>query len=270
MKNIESFLKKIGVPSATIAKLSAEEEVDIEPFVNSYKSSMQDVFSNDPTFIQPIKDEVRGTELSKIEHKIKKTFSLNPEEVKDKRFDEIITLAYEKMKNATPQGAEELQNKLMELTKENKRLLEEVIPAKESESQNAIKQYKKSNILRSTLAKRDLVVKPDAILPAVESFLSSKYDYDVLDSGEIEIKTKNGLKPLNQDGTKSLTFDELIDSHLSELQVIKQSNAGAAAQAPQGQQRASTPETPKFNLPHLQKAQANAEKLSSMKVFGKE
>jgi cell fate (sporulation/competence/biofilm development) regulator YmcA (YheA/YmcA/DUF963 family) len=268
MKNIESFLKKIGVPSSTIAKLTAEDEIDVEPFVNGFKSSMQDVFSNDPSFIQPIKDEVRGTELSKIEHKVKKTFSLSNEEVKDKKFDEIINLAFEKMRNTPSQGAEELQNKLIELTKENKRLLEEVIPAKESESQNAIKQYKKANILRSTLSKRDLIVKPDAILPAVESFLSSKYDYEVLDSGEIEVKTKNGLKPLNQDGTKSLTFDELIDSHLSELQVIKQSNAGAAPA--QAKPNAITNESPKFNLPHLEKAQANAERLASMKTFGKE
>jgi hypothetical protein len=269
MKNIESFLKKIGVPSSTIAKLSADEEVDIEPFVNSYKSSMQDVFSNDPSFIQPIKDEVRGTELSKMEHKIKKTFSLSNEEVKDKRFDEIINLAFEKMRSTPSEGAEEMQNKLIELTKENKRLLEEVIPAKENESQSAIKQFKKSNVLRSTLAKRDLIVKPEAILPAIESYLSSKYDYDVLDSGEIEVKTKNGLKPLNQDGTKSITFDELIDSHLSELQVVKQSNAGTAA--PQGQApKPASPEAPKFNLPHLQKAQENAQRLQSMKVFGKE
>jgi hypothetical protein len=269
MKNIESFLKKIGVPSSTIAKLAAEEEVDIEPFVNSYKSSMQDVFSNDPSFIQPIKDEVRGTELSKMEHKIKKTFSLSNEEVKDKRFDEIINLAFEKMRSTPSEGAEELQNKLIELTKENKRLLEEVIPAKENESQSAIKQFKKSNVLRSTLAKRDLIVKPEAILPAIESYLSSKYDYDVLESGEIEVKTKNGLKPLNQDGTKSITFDELIDSHLSELQVVKQSNAGTAV--PQGQApKPASSEAPKFNLPHLQKAQANAERLQSMKVFGKE
>ena len=123
--------------------------------------------------------------------------------------------------------------------------------------------------MRSTLAKRDLIVKPEAILPAIESFLSSKYDYDVLDSGEIEVKTKNGLKPLNQDGTKSITFDELIDSHLSELQVVKQSNAGTAAPQ-QPSAKAVTAETPKFNLPHLQKAQANAESLAAMKVFGKE
>ena len=122
--------------------------------------------------------------------------------------------------------------------------------------------------MRSTLAKRDLIVKADAILPAVESFLSSKYDYEVLDSGEIDVKTKNGLKPLNQDGTKSLTFDELIDSHLSELQVIKQSNAGAAPAA--SKPNVTNVDAPKYNIPHLQKAQANAEKLSSMKTFGKE
>ncbi len=271
MKNIESFLKKIGVPSSTISKLNSEDEIDVEPFVNGFKSSMQDVFANDPAFIQPIKDEVRGTELSKIEHKIKKTFNLSPDEIKDKKFDEIINIAFEKTKSNSGEGNEELQSKLIELSKENKRLLEEVIPAKESEVSVAIKNFRKANALQSSLAKRDLIVKPDVILPAVESFLSSKYDFEVLDSGEIEVKTKNGLKPLNQDGTKALTFDELIDSHLSNLQVIKQSNAGAAsnAQAAPSAKTASN-ESSKFNLPHLQKAQANAERLAAMKTFGKE
>ena len=39
-------------------------------------------------FKKPIKDEIRGSELSKIEHKIKKQFGLSSEDVKDKKFDE--------------------------------------------------------------------------------------------------------------------------------------------------------------------------------------
>lgn len=273
MKNIESFLKKIGVPSSTISKLNSEDEIDVEPLVNGFKSALQDVFANDPNFIQPIKDEVRGTELSKIEHKIKKTFNLTPDEIKDKKFDEIIAVAFEKSKANSGEGNEELQSKLIELSKENKRLLEEVIPSKESEVNMAIKNFKKANALQSSLAKRDLIVKPDVILPAVESFLSSKYDFEVLDNGEIDVKTKNGLKPLNQDGTKALTFDELIDSHLSSMQVIKQSNAGASntnSSSAASSNKVVSNEPPKFNLPHLQKAQANAERLAAMKTFGKE
>jgi hypothetical protein len=270
MKNIEAFLKKIGVPSSTISKLSSEDEVDVDSFATSFKSSITDVIANDPNFIQPIKDEIRGTELSKIEHKIKKTFNLNPDEIKDKKFDEIISIAFEKSKNIGSSGSDELQNKLIELTKENKRLLEEVIPQKETEAVNTIKSFKKANALRATLSKKDLIVKADAILPAVESYLNSQFEYDVMDNGDIDVKTKSGLKPLNNDGTKALSFDELIDSHLSSLQVIKQSNGGQTPPLAQTPKPTQSVDAPKFNLPHLQKAQANAEKLSAMKTFGKE
>jgi len=272
MKHIEQFLKKIGVPSSTISKLQGEEEINVEEFATAYKDSFKDVLQNDPDFIQPIKDEVRGTELSKIEHKIKKTFALESDEIKGKKFDEIISLAFEKTKSTTAGSADELQTKLMELSKENKRLLEEVIPAKEAEASNQIKTFKKDLALRSTLSKKSLIVSPEVVLPAIQSYLSSQYEIDVLDSGELDVKTKTGLKPLNQDGTKALSFDEILDNHLTSLQVIKQSNAGQQQQTakPNAAAQQATGEAPKFNLPHLQKAQANAERLQSMKVFGKE
>ena len=276
MKNIEQFLKKIGVPSSTISKLQDEEDVNVEEFATAYKDSFKDVLQNDPDFIQPIKDEVRGTELSKIEHKIKKTFALEADEIKGKKFDEIISLAFEKTKNTVAGGADELQSKMIELSKENKRLLEEVIPAKEAEATNQIKTFKKDLALRSTLSKKSLIVSPEIVLPAIQNYLSSQYEIDVLDSGELDVKTKTGLKPLNQDGTKALSFDEILDAHLTNLQVIKQSNAGTQQAAgkqqaiAQQQQQQAAGEATKFNLPHLQKAQANAERLQAMKTFGKE
>ena len=272
MKYIEQFLKKIGVPSSTISKLQGEEDLNVEEFATAYKDSFKDVLQNDPDFIQPIKDEVRGTELSKMEHKIKKTFALEAEEIKGKKFDEIISLAFEKTKNTIAGGNDELQSKMIELSKENKRLIEEVIPAKEAEASNQIKTFKKDLALRSTLSKKSLIVSPEVVLPAIQSFLSSQYEIDVLDSGELDVKTKTGLKPLNQDGTKALSFDEILDNHLTSLQVIKQSNATQqqAAAKPNATQQQAAGEAPKFNLPHLQKAQANVEKLQAMKTFGKE
>ena len=98
MTNLEKFLKKIGVTEAVVEKLTAEGEVNIEEIVSDWKGSFKNVVSNDPDFIQPIKDEIRGAELSKVEHKIKKQFGLSSDEVKDKKFDEIIAAAYEKVK----------------------------------------------------------------------------------------------------------------------------------------------------------------------------
>lgn len=276
MKHAEQFLKKIGLSKDILEKLNSEEDVNLDELTSSFKTTLKEVFSNDPDFIQPIKDEVRGTELSKIEHRIKKTFGLSSEEIKDKKFDEIISTAFEKAKSTSAEGASELQNKLIELTKENKRLIEEVIPAKEAEATNTIKSFKKDSALRSVLSKKSLIVSPEVVLPAVQSFLSSQYEIDVTDSGELEVKTKNGLKPLNSDGTKALTFEELLDNHLTSLNVIKQSNGtpppanGTPKPASGTPANGSSGNDAKFNLPGLKKAQANVEQLQSMKTFGKE
>ena len=86
MKNFETFLKKIGVKSDMIIKLSSDEDIQVDELAKSWKDSWKEVLSNDPEFIQPIKDEIKGTELSKMEHKIKKTFGLTSDEIKDKKF----------------------------------------------------------------------------------------------------------------------------------------------------------------------------------------
>jgi hypothetical protein len=274
MSKIENFLKKIGVPSDAITKLTTEDDTTpIEEIATSFKTVQRDVLKNDPEFIQPMKDEIRGAELSKIEHKLKKTFNLQSEEIKDKKFDEIISIAYDRASKATAQGAEEIQKKVIELSNENKRLIEEVIPAKENEAKNQIKTFKRESIISQAIAKRQLIVSADVVNPAVRSYLDSNYNVDIDENGQLVVKTKNNLNPLNQDGTKIVTFDEILDSHLTQLGVVKQSNGSPNNQNanPKG-----TPPIPpsggngeqKFNLPGLKMAQQNADNLAKMKVFG--
>lgn len=273
MKHSEAFLKKIGVKSDIISKLSSEDEVNIDELAKSWKDSFKDVVANDPDFIQPIKDEIQGTILGKVEHKLKKTFGLSPEDIKDKKFDEIIGVAYEKTKSSLTSSADELQAKLVELSKENKRLMEEVIPAKESEASNAIKNFKKQTSIRSILGQKALVVNPDVVLPALEQHLNSSYAIDLDDQDKFVVKTKNGLNPLNDDGTKVMSFEEILDGYLGPkgLNVLKQSNGG---QQPPAQQAGSKPKfestegRPAWNLPGLKAAQENAEKMKNIRTFG--
>jgi hypothetical protein len=272
MKNIESFLKKIGIAQDTIQKLSSEEEVNVEELVSEFRSNQKEVLKNDSDFIQPIKDELRGEQLSKIEHKIKKKFNLAPDEIKEKKFDEIIDIAFDKATRNVSSGAEELQQRLIELTNENKRLVEEVIPSKESEAKNAIKTYKRESILSSVLAKKNLIVSPEVVVPAVRSYLDTNFNLDFDEgSNAIVIKTKQNLNPLNADGTKILTFEEVLDTHLQSLNVIKQSNGAPLQQKPvvNGQPVVEN-DAPKFNLVGMQKAQQNADSLKTMKVFGQQ
>jgi hypothetical protein len=276
MSNAEKLLRKIGLTNEQIEKLTKEDatETIVEEIATSFQQTQREVLRNNAEFIQPIKDEIRGAELSKIEHKLKKTFNLGAEEIKDKKFDEIIGIAHEKATKASAVGAEELQSKLVELSKENKRLLEEVLPTKEMEAKQTIAQFKKETALQSILAKRQLIVSSDVVMPAVKTFLESNYNIDLDEKGDILVKTKQNLNPLNQDGTKIVTFEEILDGHLTSLGVVKQSNAAPAGKAPApGTPPAATPpagtqgET-KFNLPGLQKAQQNAESLAKMRTFG--
>jgi hypothetical protein len=272
MKHIETFLKKIGINNESIQKLTSDEELNIDEIVSQFKSGQKEVLKNDSDFIQPIKDEIRGEQLSKIEHKLKKKFNLTPDEIKDKKFDEIVDIAFDKTIKSTSSGAEELQQKLIELTNENKKLVEEIIPAKDSEVKNAIKTFKRESILSSILSKKNLIVSPDVVIPAVKNYLDSNYNLDFDEgSNSILIKTKQNLNPLNSDGTKILTFEEVLDTHLQSLNVIKQSNGTPSAQKPvlTGQPQIQNDE-PKYKLVGLAKAQQNAEALKSMKVFGQE
>jgi hypothetical protein len=273
MKHVETLLKKIGIPSDAIAKITSDDsDINLDLIVANFKTSQREVLKNDSDFIQPIKDEIRGEQLSKIEHKIKKKFLLSADEVKDKKFEEIVDLAFEKSSTTTSQTSEELQTKLIELTNENKRLIEEVIPAKENESKAAIKTFKRESILSSIMSKKNLIVSPEVVIPAVKSYLEANFNLDVDDAtNSIVIKTKQNLNPLNSDGSKILTFDEVLDGHLTTLNVIKQSNGNPnPAKTPTIGNPNPNPDAPKFNLVGLDKAQQNVESLKTMKVFGQE
>lgn len=269
MKNLQSFLKKLGAKQDIIEKLSSEEEVNVDELAGSFKSVFKEALQNDPDFIQPIKDEIRGTELSKIEHKIKKTFGLSADEVKEKKFDEIIATAYEKVKASGSSTSEELQNKLMELSRENKRLMEEVIPAKESEVKEAIKGYQKEVYLRNYLSSKKLTAKSEVAYLAIQNHISSGYNIEFDEAGKPVLKTKAGLAALNDDGTRTLSLEEFIDKKLMDDDLIPKSNAGASNQpeTKTGKMKEFGSEQ-KFNLPGMKTAQENAEAMKNLRTFG--
>lgn len=271
MSKIEAFLKKIGIKADVLNQLNSEEEVNIDDLALSFKSGIKEVMQNDPDFIQPIKDEIRGTELSKIEHKIKKQFGLSAEDIKDKKFDEIIATAYEKSKTSIASTTEEIQQKMMELSRENKRLLEEVIPSKEAESQAFVKQFKKENAIKSMLAnKKDLLVKPDIAYLSIQDYLNKFYDLEIDDANKFVLKTKSGLNPLNDDQTKVLSFDEIVDKKLQEDGLIRQSNGDATPSTKTVKTSVVNKQEgdQQFYPPALKTAQENAERMKNLRTFG--
>jgi hypothetical protein len=271
-EEIKKFLSKIGVKAETIQKLNEpSEDFSAEEAASDFVKDQRSVAKNDPELIKTIRDEVRGTELSKIEHKIKKTFSLSAEEIKDKKFDEIIETAFEKSKATSNETGEELQNKILELNNKVKQYEEEIIPSERNKATEQINSFRRDLALRESLSKRQLIVGQEVAIPVIDSFLNQNYSVSVNEKGALEVKTKDGLNPLNSDGTKVLSFEEIIDNQLNTLQLIKQSNGGPGSVPPvtTGKNTPSgSTDQPKFNLPGMKQAEKNASELEKIKRFG--
>jgi len=278
MKNIESLLKKIGFKSSDITKLMGTDELDqaaIDAMAESFQATTREAIQNDPDFIDAIKAPLTAKERATIEGKIKKTFGLTSDEMKDKKMDEIMELAVNKIKSQHTGTADELQAKLQELARENKRLLEEVIPAKENEATGKIKSFKKDLKIREKLSSRknadgtsSFLVDPSVFLPALNANLDRDFTIDLDDKDEFIIKTKDGLNPLSPDKTKVLTFDEILDSQLVSMNVMKQSNGKPVT--PPSPNTMFTPDAggTKFNLPGLERAKANETDMAKIRTFG--
>ena len=102
------------------------------------------------------------------------------------------------------------------------------------------------------------------------------YQVNVNEKNEIEIKTKDGLKPLSEDGTKTLTFEEIIDNQLNSMKVVRQSNAEPGSdkivkennKITEDESSESSGSQRTYALPGLKAAAQNAQSLKEMKTFG--
>jgi len=150
-------------------------------------------------------------------------------------------------------------------------LVEEVIPAKESEAKEYIKSYKKENLIKSALLSKPLSVKAEVAYLSIQDYLSKNYNVDIDDNNQFVLKTKNGLAPLNEDGTKTLSFEEVLDKKLTEDGLIKQSN-GDPTKTQNPTKKLPLVESKgdgqSYSLPGLKVAEENAERMKNLRTFG--
>lgn len=270
MKNIEKFLKKLGLKAATITKLTGDEELKDDEFtsiISDYNTTFRDALVNDPEFIDPIKAEITGKERSLIEGKIKKMFGLTAEEVKDKKLDDIVGIAHGKVKSAGDATTQQLQEQITALANENKTLKEVDLPAAKAEAESRIGNYRKTSGYMKKLGSRKLVVENmEAILPAVEALLHKDYDISINDKDEFDVFNKGTkVKPLTADKTRTLEFDEIFDGVLNTMKLIKQSDGGPPPPpTPQGPGERTVTRT----LPGMAAAEQNVKDMQNIRQFG--
>lgn len=273
MEEIKKFLLKIGAGDEVINALTADtlpEDFDMDKSVKEFKSKQGDLLKNDPDFINPIKKEIRGKELATAENKLKRVFGLTPEEMEDKKYEEILEIAKSKGSAKPADTSEEMERLQAELLTANNRVKEfedVILPEAKAAAQNEINSYFKSNKIKDLVSSHSLIIDANAILPAVLSDLDANYNITLGDDKSLVVKTKDGTDPLNADKTAKVTLEQIIQSKLEAFNAIKKSNAGEPAGSTGSAPSAAPTTEPKneFNLKGLDKAQANLDRAKNMR-----
>jgi len=239
MKKAEliALLLRIGISKENAEKIAtakaddSADVFDLETLITDWKANQISLMKNEPQIV----DEIRAAELAKqrnlFEQKIKQVFGLTGEELKDKKYDEIILLAKEKASNKSDKTGAELQDQILALTNENKRLLEEEIPKIKNETTLHKKKFDINQALMKKIPMGDdkLRIPFETASKLALSDLNELYDIDMDEQGAVILLEKGKeLKAKSKDGTKFLTADEIINERLEFHKALVKSNSGGA------------------------------------------
>ena len=141
------------------------------------------------------------------------------------RWERIIKLGLDKVSKNNQATAQELQEENQKLKAELIELKEKKIPEIQKESENKIKEFRIKNKISEIISKHELIVDKKVAELLVDDYLKNiGYKVD-LNENEIELLTKDGLKPQNSDKTKNLSANDIISDVLINSKIVRQSNA---------------------------------------------
>jgi hypothetical protein len=265
-----ALLLKIGISKENAEKISSAtaeestETIDAEALIQEWKSNQISLMKNEPSIVEDVRSAEMAKQRSIYEQKMKQIFGLTGEEIKDKKLEEIILIAKEKSVSKIDKTSAELQEQILQLTNENKRLIEEEIP----KVKNEVSSYKKKFDIEQTLMKK---IPSDAEKLRIPFETASKlaigdlhdlYDVDIDEKGSIVLLEKGkDLKAKSKDGTKFLSVDEVISERLEAHKAIVKSNGTPGAGTGNGQ--VVVVDTPKgvVNTTAMSKAEAHIAKM---------
>ena len=271
------LLLAIGVSQANAEKITANTSDDVassvdqtatDLMITEFKTAQLELAKNNPDIVKPIQDAEKAKQLDIIERKIKQTFNLNAEEVKDKKIEEIVVLA--KTKSATSGNAttEQLQLENMNLQAELKKIKEEEIPSIRSEVDQHKAEFNYEQGLVKMVSSFELRNPLTAVLPGVKTFLKENYDVKVDDKGEYIVYQKGTeLRAKTADGNAFIALKDLLKSQMEKDGFLKQSNGGDGKVGADGKpiivEKTDVLPENKNNL-HLSSAEAHVVKLKAL------
>lgn len=235
MEELTKFLEKVGVDNQVIAQLKDPEEgLNIDELADEFKQSQKEVYANNPDVIKDLEKKAAGKARGSVEREIKRVFDITIEEWEESNFGEekdykkVLAFAKDKMKKTGNQTAQELQEEKQALVVEIKRLKEEEIPNLNTEWEKKINRTDIERHYRKLIGESgDLIISPEDAAVIVSNALSDRgYNTELTeDKGGISFKTKEGLVPQDDEGTRNLTPKEVVKSILDGKKLVKQSNA---------------------------------------------
>lgn len=273
MKNqLLDLLKKLGMPESYIKIIqdrfdSAEAvaEFDVDKAVLEYKTSQMEIFKNDGEYITKVQSDERAKQTDITLRKLKQTFGLSPEEVKDKTIEELFKIAKAKATLSADASVNDLQTELTEANIKIKKLEEEEIPMIKSSAEKEKQTFFINNKVRAKLKPEVLRVPFDAAFPLLDMRLKEKYDLTLDETGEVVVLDKGKTtRPKSADGTKLLVLDDIVESFIVENKFKKESGAPDKDKplAPIELDKEQKEKIAKN--PHLQKAVKNLEEVKAM------
>jgi hypothetical protein len=236
-KKLMTILLAFGMTKALadkhLATVPDEDDptFDADKFIADAKANEKELLRNDKEFVGDIQKAEGAKRNEMWRTKIKRETGLTAEEIKDKTDEEIVKMAVEKLRKKGDQTLEQLQAENVKLTADLKKVMEEDLPGKDLEVAN----HKKAITIEAKLEKKvmslpkKLRIGTIAAIATVREKLGSNYIIDLDDSGEIQILTKDKLKPKSKDGSSFLTADQLLTEILDSEKALENSGGGGDA-----------------------------------------
>lgn len=228
----KELLKALNLPE-TLA-----DAADVKEFVTKHNESF--VPLSEAHTDERVVEKVTGKFYGSLGTEAKRLFDLKNEDIKDKKFEEVLKLGVEKLNGKIKElSLNTGDEKVAAITKERDTLkaqadqykseMEKVLGEKtalETDFNGKIKGFKVASIYKEAKAKlafSDGI--PEVAKLGFDSLISSKYEVSLDDKDNVQILTKEGKKVSNP--TKSGTFlslDEVLDKELDEAGLKKKNN----------------------------------------------
>lgn len=229
MSKLKEALLKAGLDEATIADLEKQDgTITVDEAVQKVKAHIYGLAKNDNEFLEPIRKDNTGRIHAGLRKKLKEFFGV--EEVEGKTTEDLLQMAAEmskaqlleaKTNGADKEAVKKLQDDLVAANNALKQMQEVDLPKAQEAAKAEIEAFRFDMALTSKLASKTLVVGSDIATMAVKARLAENGYNAKLENGALVILTKDGTKPFNEDRTKVLEADDVLQSILDKEGLIK-------------------------------------------------